>query len=117
MKRSTSGWRRSAFSSRTNGTCGRNLTINVGLRYDYDPPVTLLDRNGETVNALNLPAGQFIIGSKQTAAYTTGCGSPQMPPCVPGGLNSSNPAFNVTVGGVTYNTLNNIVVLSTASPR
>ncbi|MGO9255928.1 MAG: TonB-dependent receptor domain-containing protein [Bryobacteraceae bacterium] len=86
-----------------------NLTINVGLRYDYDPAVHLLVSNGETVNALNLPGRQFIIGSSQSAAYTTGCGSPQLPPCVPGGLNSSNPAFQVTVGGVTYNTLNNIV--------
>ncbi len=92
-----------------------NLTINVGLRYDYDPAVTLLVSNGETVNALNLPAGQFVIGSKQTAAYTTGCSSPQVPPCVPGGLSSSNPAFNVSVGGVTYNTLNNIV-FSSAQP-
>jgi hypothetical protein len=85
-----------------------NLTINVGLRYDYVPPVTLLVSNGETVNALNLPADQFVIGSKQTSAYTTGCSTPEMPPCVPGGLNSSNPAFQVNVGGVTYNTLNNI---------
>ncbi len=85
-----------------------NLTIDVGLRYDYDPAVHLINANGETVNALNLPAGQFIIGSSQTAAYSTGCASPQAPPCVPGGLTSSNPAFQVTVGGVTYNTLNNI---------
>ncbi len=86
-----------------------NLTISVGLRYDYDPAVSLLNANGETVNGLNLPAAQFVIGSSATGAYTSGCGSPQMPPCVPGGLNSSNPAFNVTVGGVTYNTLKNIV--------
>jgi hypothetical protein len=85
-----------------------NLTVNVGLRYDYDPAVKLLANNGETVNAFNIPGGQFIIGSAETAAYSTGCGSPEAPPCVPGGLNSSNPAFNVTVGGVTYNTLNNI---------
>ncbi|MGA7239014.1 MAG: TonB-dependent receptor [Bryobacteraceae bacterium] len=84
------------------------LTVNLGLRYDYDPAVKLLVSNGETVNALDLPGRQFIIGDKQTAAYTTGCGSPQMPPCIPGGLSSANPAFNVTVGGVTYNTLNNI---------
>jgi hypothetical protein len=85
-----------------------NLTIDIGLRYDYNPAVKLMVSNGETVNALNLPAGQFTIGSAQTAAYSTGCGSPQLPPCVPGGLTSANPAFTVTVGGVTYNTLNNI---------
>jgi hypothetical protein len=88
------------------------LTVNVGLRYDYDPAVKLLVSNGETVNALNLPGRQFIIGDKQTSAYTTGCSSPEMPPCVPGGLSSANPAFNVTVGGVTYNTLNNIAFSS-----
>ena len=86
-----------------------NLTINFGIRYDYDPAVKLLVSNGETVNVLDLPGQKFIIGSAQTAAYTTGCGSPQQPPCVPNGLSANNPAFNVTVGGVTYNTLNNIV--------
>ncbi len=89
-----------------------NLTIDLGLRYDYDPAVSLLVSNGETVNALDLPGKQFIIGSKQTAAYTTGCGSPEMPPCIPGGLTSANPAFLVNVGGVTYNTLNNIAFSS-----
>ncbi|HUK17781.1 MAG TPA: TonB-dependent receptor [Bryobacteraceae bacterium] len=86
-----------------------NLTINVGMRYDYVPAVKLLVSNGETVNALDLPNRQFVIGSKETAAYSTGCGTPELPPCVPGGLSNANPAFNVTVGGVTYNTLNNIV--------
>ncbi|MDR3701254.1 MAG: TonB-dependent receptor [Candidatus Sulfopaludibacter sp.] len=85
-----------------------NLTINVGLRYDYDPAVKILTSNGETVNALNLPGQQFIIGAAQSSAYTSGCSSSQLPPCVPGGLSATNPAFNVTVGGVTYNTLNNI---------
>jgi Carboxypeptidase regulatory-like domain/TonB dependent receptor-like, beta-barrel len=89
-----------------------NLTIDLGLRYDYDPAVKLLVSNGETVNALNLPAGKFIIGSAQGSAYSSGCGSPQLPPCVPGGLTSANSAFIVTVGGVTYNTLNNIVFSS-----
>jgi len=85
-----------------------DLTINLGLRYDYDPAVALLVSSAETVNALDLVNQKYIIGSKATSAYTSGCGDPQMPPCVPGGLSSSNPAFNVTVGGVTYNTLNNI---------
>jgi len=89
-----------------------NLTIDVGLRYDYDPAVKLLVSSGETVNALNLPAGTFTIGSAQTAAYSAGCGSPVLPPCVPGGLTGTNPAFTVPMGGVTYNTLNNIVFSS-----
>ena len=93
-----------------------NLTINVGVRYDYNPAVKLLVSNGETVNSLDLPGQKFVIGSAQTAAYTTGCGTPVLPPCVPGGLSGSNPAFNVTVGGVTYNTLNNIVFSPNQQP-
>ncbi|HEY6467060.1 MAG TPA: TonB-dependent receptor [Candidatus Acidoferrales bacterium] len=101
-----------------------NLTIDVGLRYDYDPAVNLLVSDGETVNAYNYPAKQFIIGSKETAAYSTGCatGGTITPPCVPGGLSASNPAFGICVGGGSattqsacttaggdfYNTLNNI---------
>ncbi len=56
-----------------------NLTINVGVRYDYDPAVKLLVANGETVNEFNIPGAQYIIGDKQTAAYTTGYSSPQLP--------------------------------------
>jgi hypothetical protein len=94
-----------------------NLTIDVGLRYDYDPAVKLLNSgSGETVNALDLPGRKFIIGAANTSPYSTGCGSPQLPPCVPGGLTSANPAFTVTVGGVTYNTLNNIVFSPNSQP-
>jgi Carboxypeptidase regulatory-like domain/TonB dependent receptor len=89
-----------------------SLTINVGLRYDYEPAVALLVNNGETVNAFDIPGRQFVIGSNPTGAYTSGCGSPEAPPCVPGGLSSANPALLVNVGGVTYNTLNNIVFSS-----
>jgi hypothetical protein len=93
-----------------------NLTLNFGFRYDYDPAVKLLVSDGETVNALNLPAKDFIIGSSETAAYTTGCASTVVPPCVPGGLTSTNPAFQVTVGGITYNTLNNITFSPNQQP-
>ena len=86
-----------------------NLTITLGLRYDYDPAVNLSVSNGQTINAMDLPGQRYVIGASQSNAYTTGCGSPQAPPCVPGGLNPNNPAFTVTAGGVTYNTLNNIV--------
>jgi hypothetical protein len=92
------------------------LTVNLGLRYDYVPEVGLLVSDGETVNALDLPNRQFIIGAAETSPYTTGCNStPQLPPCVPGGLNN-NPAFTVTTGGVTYNTLNNIVFSPNRQP-
>jgi hypothetical protein len=86
-----------------------NLTVTLGLRYDYNPAVNLAVSNGQTINALDLPGQRYIIGAKQTDAYTSGCGSPPTPPCVPGGLNPNNPAFTVTAGGVTYNTVNNIV--------
>ncbi len=100
------------------------LSIDYGLRYDYDPAVKLLVSDGETVNAFDYPAGKFIIGSKETAAYSTGCSTTGTitPPCVPGGLSASNPAFGICVGGGSattqsacttnggdyYNTLQNI---------
>ena len=87
-----------------------NLTVDVGLRYDYDPAVKILDeQRRDRQRARICPAGNSSSDRAQTSAYTTGCSSPQLPPCVPGGLTSANPAFTVTVGGVTYNTLNNIV--------
>ena len=39
-----------------------NLTVNVGLALRLRSRGHLLVSNGETVNALNLPAGQFVIG-------------------------------------------------------
>lgn len=66
-----------------------NLTLNLGLRYDYDPPVNNIAKNGEPWAALDLPARKYIIeGSASNPAYATGCGSPAVPPCIPGGLAS-----------------------------
>jgi Carboxypeptidase regulatory-like domain/TonB dependent receptor len=66
-----------------------NLTVDLGLRYDYVPAVINTADNGETINALDLPDKQYIInGSASNPAYTTGCGSPAVPPCIPGGLSS-----------------------------
>jgi hypothetical protein len=65
-----------------------NLTVDLGLRYDFDPAVTNIAGNGEVFNALDLPAREYIIGSPETAAYSTGCGNPVVPPCIPGGLAS-----------------------------
>jgi hypothetical protein len=63
------------------------LTLNLGLRYDYDPAVNNLANNGELFNALDLPAREYIIqGSASNPAFSTGCGSPVVPPCIPGGL-------------------------------
>ncbi len=77
-----------------------NLTINIGLRYDFDFPVTFIGGNGvgETINAFDYQTGQYIIGSAETSAYTTGCGNPVVPPCVPNGLSSSNPVFEICTG-------------------
>lgn len=64
-----------------------NLTFNLGLRYDYDPQVNNLASNGGTINALDLPNHQYIIhGSASNPAFAKGCGSPVVPPCIPGGL-------------------------------
>lgn len=66
-----------------------NLTLNLGLRYDYDPAVDNIANNGEVWSALDLPAREYIIqGSASNPAFSTGCGSPSVPPCIPGGLAS-----------------------------
>lgn len=66
-----------------------NLTINYGLRYDFDPAVANTATDGQTFNALDLPAREYIIeGSPTNPAYATGCASPAVPPCIPGGLAS-----------------------------
>jgi hypothetical protein len=65
-----------------------NLTVDLGLRYDFDPAVVNIANNGEVFNALDLPAREYIIGSTETAAYSSGCGNPVVPPCIPGGLAS-----------------------------
>jgi len=59
-----------------------NLTVNLGLRYDYLPSVAIL--NGRLGNALNLFTQQYLIGASSVPA----CGSPVNPPCIPGGLSS-----------------------------
>ncbi|MGO9640909.1 MAG: TonB-dependent receptor domain-containing protein [Candidatus Acidiferrales bacterium] len=78
-----------------------NLTIDFGLRYDFDPPVVNIANNGQTFNALDLPAREYIIeGSATAPAYATGCASVVVPPCIPGGLasvpNSSSIVFSAT---------------------
>ena len=95
------------------------LTVNLGLRYDYVPAVKLSVSDGETINALDLPNKQFIIGAAQSKRLFNRvqqhCHQLHIP-AFPGGLNSANPAFTVTTGGVTYNTLNNIVFSPNSQP-
>ena len=71
--------------------------------------MSLSVNNGQTINALDLPGQRYIIGASNPTRTPPDAARRRRPPCVPGGLNPNNPAFNVTVGGVTYNTLNNIV--------
>jgi hypothetical protein len=68
-----------------------NLTVNLGLRYDYDPAVVNLatSLNGSYFNALDLPAHEYIIRAQENVA----CGNPVVPPCIPGG-----PAANIADG-------------------
>jgi hypothetical protein len=66
-----------------------NLTLNLGLRYDFLPAVSNISGDGQTFNALDLPDHEYIIqGSASNPAYATGCSSPAVPPCIPGGLSA-----------------------------
>ena len=66
-----------------------NLTLNLGLRYDFDPAVQNIANDGQTFSALDLPDHEYIIqGTASNSAYSTGCSSPAVPPCVPGGVSA-----------------------------
>ncbi len=66
-----------------------NLTLNLGLRYDFIPAVVNIANDGQTFNALDLPDHEYIIqGSASNPAYAAGCGSPAVPPCIPGGVSA-----------------------------
>ncbi len=100
---------RSASSSRMNGTCCLTSLSISACATTTIPPSTCSTPTAKPSTRSNLPAGVHHRCRARPRLTTTGCATPQAPPCVPGGLNSANPAFQVTVGGVTYNTLNNIV--------
>jgi hypothetical protein len=72
-----------------------NVTVNLGLRYDYDPAVVNLatSLNGSYFNALDLPAHEYVIRSQENVA----CGTPVVPPCIPGGLSSIADSSSVAV--------------------
>jgi hypothetical protein len=59
-----------------------NLTVNLGLRYDYLPKIKPL--NGRLSNGLNLFSQQYLIGASSVPACTT----PYNNPCIPGGISS-----------------------------
>jgi hypothetical protein len=66
-----------------------NLTLNLGLRYDFIPAVANIAGDGQTFNALDLPDREYIIqGSASNPAYASGCSSPENPPCIPNGLSA-----------------------------
>ncbi len=86
-----------------------NLTLNLGLRYDYVPQANLLDAKGRPLNAIDLFSQQWQIGTQASAIGA--CATPFANPCIPGGYSSSNPNFDVTVpnSGQSFNTFNNIL--------
>lgn len=59
-----------------------NLTINLGLRYDYMGKITPL--NGRLSNGLDIFNSKWLIGAASVPACTT----PFVDPCIPGGLSS-----------------------------
>ncbi len=59
-----------------------NLTVNLGLRYDYLPGVAIL--NNRTASALNLFTQQYLVGASSVPA----CSNPVSVPCIPGGISS-----------------------------
>src|SRR4051812_23518243 len=59
-----------------------NLTVNLGLRYDYLPRVVPL--NDRIASALNLFTQQYLVGATSVPA----CGNPVSVPCIPGGISS-----------------------------
>ena len=57
-----------------------NLTVNLGLRYDYLPSIVPL--NNRLSNGLNLFSQQYLIRASSVPACTT----PFITPCIPGGI-------------------------------
>ncbi|HXJ05360.1 MAG TPA: carboxypeptidase regulatory-like domain-containing protein [Candidatus Acidoferrum sp.] len=77
-----------------------NLSLTLGLRYDYVAQPEVL--NDRPLNVLDLFHQKYNIAESAVAA----CGSTFVNPCIPGGFPNAN--FTITAGGVTYNTANNI---------
>lgn len=86
-----------------------NLSVSMGLRYDYVPAASIIGPSGRPLDALDLFHQQWRIGT--SASSISACTTPFVDPCIPGGFSSSNTNFTVTVplSGQTYNTFNNIV--------
>lgn len=70
-----------------------NLTVNLGLRYDYLPKIVPL--NKRLSNGLNLFSQQYLIGASSIAA----CGDPVTVPCIPGGIQSVPYNSNIVFTG------------------
>lgn len=92
-----------------------NLTLNLGLRYDYVPQANIIGPSGRPLNAIDLFHQQWLVG--MAASAINACATPFVNPCVPGGFTNTNPNFSVTVplSGQTYNTFNNIVFKGSAA--
>ncbi len=59
-----------------------NLTLNLGLRYEYIPAIGMLNRR--LGNIIDFPNQIFTIGTSTVAACTTTFSNP----CIPGGIES-----------------------------
>ena len=71
-----------------------NLTVNLGLRYDYLPSVVIL--NDRIASALNPFTQQYLVGASSVGA----CGNPVSAPCIPGGLSSVPFNSHIVFSGV-----------------
>ncbi len=66
----------------------RNLTVNYSLRWEFvDPPNYIKVTAGD----FNFATGDYWIGGK---ALPAACGTPAIPPCIPGGDLSALPGGN-----------------------
>ena len=72
-----------------------NLTVNLGLRYDYLTQITPL--NGRLSNVLDLFHQKYEIGAKSVAA----CAAQFVDPCIPGGIDSVPFNQNIVFTGKT----------------
>ncbi len=59
-----------------------NLTLNLGLRYEYLPGIHMLDHR--LANILDIPNQQYIISQPSVPA----CTSTFVNPCIPGGISA-----------------------------
>jgi hypothetical protein len=70
-----------------------NLTVNLGMRYEYLTQITPL--NNRLSNSLDLYAQKWLISGSSVPA----CGTPFVDPCIPGGLSSVPYSDHIVMAG------------------